>query len=37
MKEPPAKQQLAKNDGKSVVNLSNLSKDLLFESLVLAQ
>jgi 2-oxoglutarate ferredoxin oxidoreductase subunit beta len=37
MKEPPAKQQLAKNDGKSVVNLANLSKELLFESLVLAQ
>jgi 2-oxoglutarate ferredoxin oxidoreductase subunit beta len=37
LKEPPAKQQLAKNDGKSVVNLANLSKELLFESLVLAQ
>jgi len=37
MKEPPAKQPLAKNDGKSVVNLANLSKELLFESLVLAQ
>ena len=37
LKEPPARQQLAKNDGKSVVNLDNLSKGLLFESLVLAQ
>jgi len=37
LKEPPAKQQLAKNDGKSVVNLGNLSKELLFESLVLSQ
>src|SRR5207249_2711567 len=37
LKEPPAKQQLAKEDGKSVVNLANLSKGLLFESLVLAQ
>ncbi len=37
MKEPPAKQLLAKNDGKSVVNLANLSKELLFESLMLAQ
>src|SRR6266705_1771123 len=36
LKEPPARQQLAKNDGKSVVNLANLSKELLFESLVLA-
>src|SRR5712691_9988343 len=37
LKEPPATQQLAKNDGKSVVNLANLSKELLFESLVLVQ
>src|SRR5213594_3124368 len=37
MKEPPAKQQIGKSDGKSVVNLANLSKELLFESLVLAQ
>src|SRR2546425_4523813 len=37
LKEPPANQQLAKKDGKSVVNLANLSKELLFESLVLAQ
>ena len=37
LKEPPAKQLLAKNDGKSVVNLANLSKGLLFESMVLAQ
>jgi 2-oxoglutarate ferredoxin oxidoreductase subunit beta len=37
LKEPPAKQLLAKTDGKSVVNLANLSKELLFESLVLAQ
>src|SRR3989442_12594381 len=36
-REPPAKQQLARNDGKSAVNLANLSKELLFESLVLAQ
>ncbi|HWY28082.1 MAG TPA: hypothetical protein VNW25_02370, partial [Candidatus Sulfotelmatobacter sp.] len=37
LNEPPAKQQLAKSDGKSVVNLANLSKELLFESLVIAQ
>jgi len=37
LKEPPAKQQLATSEGKSLVNLGSLSKELVFETLVLAQ
>jgi 2-oxoglutarate ferredoxin oxidoreductase subunit beta len=37
LSEPPASQHLAKNDGNSVVNLASLSKELLYESLVVAQ
>ncbi len=37
LKEPPAKQQFSKDDGKSIVNLSSVSKELLYETMVLAQ
>ena len=36
LKEPPAKQQFSKDDGKSIVNLSSVSKELLYETMVLA-
>ena len=34
---PPSRQQVAKPDGTSLVNLTSLSRELLFEKLVLAQ
>ena len=34
LSDPPAKQRLAGNEGKSVVNLGRLARELLFESLV---
>jgi len=34
---PPSGQQVAKPDGTSPVNLTSLSRELLFETLVLAQ
>jgi 2-oxoglutarate ferredoxin oxidoreductase subunit beta len=37
LREPPAKQRLARSDNKSLVNLASLSKELLFESLILIQ
>ncbi len=37
LREPPAKQQLTRDDGKSLVDLSSVSKQLLFETMVLAQ
>ena len=37
LKQPPAKQQITRSDGKSNVNLAGLSRDLLFETLLLAQ
>lgn len=35
--EPPAKQRLSKSDGRSLVNLGSVSKELQFETMVLAQ
>ena len=37
LEEPPAKQRLAGGDARSLVDLGRLSKELLFESLVLVQ
>ena len=37
LKQPPARQQITRADGGSVVNLAGLSRDLLFETLLLAQ
>ena len=37
LQEPPSSQMIAKSDGKSPVNLTNLARELLFERLVVAQ
>src|SRR5437870_2332444 len=37
LKQPPARQQITRADGRSIVNLAGLSRDLLFETLLLAQ
>src|SRR5467141_5254480 len=37
LKQPPAKQQITRSNGKSNVNLAGLSRDLLFETLLLSQ
>jgi 2-oxoglutarate/2-oxoacid ferredoxin oxidoreductase subunit beta len=37
LKQPPSDQNLARTDGTSLVNLTNLAKQLVFEKMVLAQ
>ncbi len=37
VKQPPAKQQINRTDGKSIVDIAGISRDLLFETLLLAK